>query len=112
MPIGACALIRTNMVFLKLFFNGQDNADSFLNGLYARALKFHVIRMPCEKIVDMYIFLSLLNYAPLIFIILCASLQDIYKHKKEEKKKIVCFFELMLNVPVNSFGHVEMLPPF
>ena len=33
-------------------------ADSFLNGLYARALKFHGIRMPCEKIVDMYTFLS------------------------------------------------------
>ena len=56
-PIGACALIRTNMVFLKLFFNGQD-IFVFLNGLYARALKFHGIRMPCEKIVDMYIFLS------------------------------------------------------
>ena len=52
-------------------------ADSFLNGLYARALKFHGIRMPCEKIVDMYIFLSVnitlcLNYVPLIIIILCA----------------------------------------
>ena len=61
-PIGACALIKTNMVFLKLFFNGQWSlwtyADSFLNGLYARALKCHGIRMPCEKIVDMYIFLS------------------------------------------------------
>ena len=57
-PIGACALIRTNMVFLKLFFNGHKTyADSFLNGLYA--LKFHGKGVPCEKIVDMYIFLSL-----------------------------------------------------
>ena len=24
----------------------------------------------------------------------------------------VCLFELMLNVPVDSYGHVKMLPPF
>ena len=53
-------------------------ADSFLNGLYARALKFHGIRMPCEKIVVRHVYFSaskynsLLNYAPLIIIILCA----------------------------------------
>ena len=57
-PIGACALIRTNMVFLSYFSMDKTYADYFLNGLYARALKFHGIRMPCEKIVDMYIFLS------------------------------------------------------
>ena len=34
-------------------------ADSFLNGLYARVLKFHGIRMPCEKIVDMYMYIFL-----------------------------------------------------
>ena len=24
----------------------------------------------------------------------------------------VCLFELMLNIPVNSYGHAEMLSPF
>ena len=51
-------LLERIWYFGSYFSMDKTRAESFLNGVYARALKFHVIRMPCEKIVDLYIFLS------------------------------------------------------
>ena len=37
---------------------------------------------------------------------------NVHNHPGEEQKQFVSLFEMMLNIPVNSYGHVGTLLPF